>query len=136
MTHFRNIIIPLVASFILMLAGCHHDSITLNELTSIDSMLTVAHQYEDALHHLDSMQPDGFSQEERAYYSLLLAQARFKNYIDDTTDAVINVAVNYYKNSNDNEKRTRAYLYQGCVYEGMKKQEKAVESYKMAEKTI
>ena len=135
MTHFRNITIPIVTILILMLAGCHHDSTTLQELVSIDSMLTVAHQYENALHRLDSIQLDGFNKEERAYYSLLLAQARFKNYIDDTTDTVINVAVNYYKNSNDNEKRTRAYLYQGCVYEGMKKQEKAVESYKMAEKT-
>ena len=82
---------------------------------------------------MDSLNPAGFNKAERAYYSLLLTQSHYKNYIDDTTDAVINLAVDYYNNSNDHEKRTRSLLYQGCVYEVMGQPEKAIASYKNAE---
>lgn len=82
---------------------------------------------------MDSLNPAGFNKAERAYYSLLLTQSHYKNYIDDTTDAVINLAVDYYNNSSDHEKRTRSLLYQGCVYEVMGQPEKAIASYKNAE---
>ena len=105
----------------------------MRQLYGIDSMLTVARQFEAAQLRLDSLNPDRFNQAERAYYSLLLTQSHYKNYIDDTTDDVINVAVDYYKNHGDREKRTRSLLYQGCVYEVMGHPEKAIASYKEAE---
>ena len=105
----------------------------MRELASIDSVLTIARQYEAAQHRLDSLHPEGFNKDERAYYSLLLTQSHYKNYINDTTDAVINTAVDYYKSHGDHEKRTRSLLYQGCVYEIMGMAEKAIEAYKNAE---
>ncbi|MBR2084216.1 MAG: hypothetical protein IJ879_06325, partial [Muribaculaceae bacterium] len=135
MTRFWNIIISFAAIFTLVLTGCHHDSATMRELANIDSTLTVSRQYETALHRLDSLQPDGFNKEESAYYSLLLTQAHYKLFVDDTTDSVINIAVDYYKNSSDHEKRTRSLVYQGAVYEVMGDLEKAVESYKKADET-
>ena len=135
MTRFRNIIISFAAIFTLVLTGCHHGSATMQELAAIDSTLTVSRQYETALHRLDSLQPDSFNKEERAYYSLLLTQAHYKCFVDDTTDSVINIAVDYYKNSSDHEKRTRSLIYQGAVYEVMGDLEKAVESYKKADET-
>ena len=109
------------------------DTPVMRELASIDSTLTVARQYETAQLRLDSLNPEGFSKAERAYYSLLLTQSHYKNYINDTTDAVINEAVDYYKNSSEHEKRTRSLLYQGCVYEIMGEGEKAIASFKDAE---
>ena len=48
MVHFKNILIPFVAVFFLLMAGCSHDSTAMQELTRIDSM--VYHQGErDAL---------------------------------------------------------------------------------------
>ena len=130
----RNLIFA-IFTLSLALTCCQSgsDTATLRELTSIDSTLTVARQYEVAQHRLDSLHPEAFSKAERAYYSLLLTQSHYKNYIDDTTDAVINVAVDYYKHHGDNEKRTRSLLYQGCVYEIMGEAEKAITSYKDAE---
>lgn len=117
------------------LTGCHNDTdtATMRRLARIDSLLTTSRQYEDAQHRLDSLNASGFSQAERAYYSLLLTQSHYKNYIDDTTDAVINVAVDYFKDHGDHEKYSRSLLYQGCVYEGMGQHEKAITSYKNAE---
>ena len=129
-----NIIIAL-GVLVVALACCDGggDTATMRELASIDSTLTVARQYEAAQHRLDALHPEGFNKDERAYYSLLLTQSRYKNYINDTTDAVINTAVEYYKNHGDSEKRTRSLLYQGCVYEIMGEAEKAITSYKDAE---
>ncbi len=109
------------------------DTATMTTLADIDSLLTTARQYELAQHRLDSLRPDGFNEAERAYYNLLLTQSHYKNYIDDTTDAAINEAVNYYKHHGDREKYTRSLLYQGCVYEVMGDAEKAIASYKNIE---
>jgi len=131
----RNLIFTL-AVFTLALTCCNggHDTAAMRELASIDSALTIARQYESAQQRLDSMRPASFSKAERAYYNLLITQAHYKNYIDDTTDAVINEAVNYYKNHGDEpEKLTRSLLYQGCVYEILGDAEKAIASYKDAE---
>ena len=95
------------------------DTATMTTLADIDSLLTTARQYELAQHRLDSLHPDRFNEAERAYYNLLLTQSHYKNYIDDTTDAAISEAVNYYKHHGDREKYTRSLLYQGCVYEVM-----------------
>lgn len=130
----RNLALTLLV-LSLALACCNggKNTATMRELASIDSALTIARQYETALLRLDSLNPADFSKAERAYYSLLLTQSHYKNYINDTTDAVINTAVDYYKNSGDHEKRTRSLLYQGCVYGGMGEAEKAIASYKEAE---
>ena len=130
----RNLIIPLLL-FCLALTCCNggSDTATMRELSAIDSLLSKARQYELAQHRLDSLHPSGFNQAERAYYSLLLTQSHYKNYIDDTTDAVINEAVDYYEHHGDREKYTRSLLYQGCVYQMMGDAEKAIASYKDAE---
>ena len=130
----RVLIIPLLLLGI-VLAGCSggSDTAAMRELAGIDSLLSKARQYELAQQRLDSLHTEGFNQSERAYYSLLLTQSHYKNYINDTTDAVINEAVNYYKHRDEPEKYTRSLLYQGCVYEMMGDDEKAITSYKDAE---
>ena len=124
----------ITAAIALMLWSCHggNDTGSMQELSRIDSLLS-AKQNEEAQQRIQSIQPKDFSDEENAYYSLLLTQSHYKNYIDDTTDAVINKAVEYYKGHGDNEKRTRSLLYQGCVYEVMGKHEEAIASYKNVE---
>ncbi len=101
----QNLIISLLL-FCLALTCCNggSDTATMRELSAIDSLLSKARQYELAQHRLDSLHPGEFNQAERAYYSLLLTQSHYKNYIDDTTDAVINVAVDYFEHHGDREK--------------------------------
>ena len=68
MVHFKNILIPFVAVFFLLMAGCSHDSTAMQELTRIDSM--VYHQGErDALPILQKMDTKGLNRDEMAYFS-------------------------------------------------------------------
>lgn len=129
----KLILALLVLSVTLACCNGGSDTPVMRELAGIDSTLSITRQYEVAQLRLDSLHPEGFTKAERAYYSLLLTQSHYKNYIDDTTDAVINIAVDYYNNSSNQEKRTRSLLYQGCVYEVMGLPEKAIASYKSVE---
>ena len=132
MIHIKNVFIPLVAVFSLMIAGCHHDSATMRELSRIDSM--VYHQQEkEALPLLQQMDTKPFSKEERAYHAVLLSMAMYKNYVPCTSDSAINEAVGYFKKSGDNLKYLKALVAQGCVNEDMGNLEQAVNSYHQAE---
>ena len=132
MIHIKNFIIPLVAVFSLMIAGCHHDSATMRELSRIDSM--VYHQQEkEALPLLQQMDTEPLSKEERAYHAVLLSMAMYKNYVPCTSDSAINEAVGYFKKSGDNLKYLKALVAQGCVNEDMGNLEQAVNSYHQAE---
>lgn len=133
MIHFRNIIILLTAVFLLVLASCHHDTATLQELSRIDSM--VYHQHEqEALPLLQQMNIEQFSKKERAYHAVLLSMALYKNYVPCTNDSAINQAVKYFKKSGDDLKYLKALVAQGCVNEDMGHLEQAVKSYHQAEK--
>ena len=132
MINARNIIIPLAAVVALLLAGCHHDSATMSELARIDSM--VYHQHEkEALPLLLQMKTDQLSKQERAYHTVLLSMAMYKNYVPCTSDSAINEAVCYYRNKGDDLKYLKALVAQGCVNEDIGQLEQAVESYHQAE---
>ena len=132
MINARNFIIPLAAVVALLLAGCHYDSATMSELARIDSM--VYHQHEkEALPLLLQMKTDQLSKQERAYHTVLLSMAMYKNYVPCTSDSAINEAVSYYRNKGDDLKYLKALVAQGCVNEDMGQLEQAVESYHHAE---
>ena len=132
MIHIKNFIFPLAAVFSLLLAGCQHDSVTMQELARIDTM--VYHQHEkEALPLLQQMNTEQFSDEERAYHTVLLSMAMYKNYIPCTSDSAINEAVDYYRKSGDDLIYLKALVAQGCVNEDMDHLEQAVDSYHQAE---
>ena len=132
MINVRNFFIPLAAVIALVMGGCHHDSATMSELARIDSM--VYHQHEkEALPLLLQMKTDQLSKQERAYHTVLLSMAMYKNYVPCTSDSAINEAVSYYRNKGDDLKYLKALVAQGCVNEDMGQLEQAVESYHHAE---
>ena len=57
------------------------------------------------------VQTDLQSEEHRARYALLYSQALDKNYIDLTSDSLINIAVDYYKNRDDVKAKFLSYYY-------------------------
>ena len=132
MINIKNIPIALVAAFVLMAAGCHHDSATMRELSRIDTMVYHYHEQE-ALPLLQKMNTGQMSKQEQAYHAVLLSMALYKNYIPSTSDSAINEAVNYYKRSGDDLKYLKALISQGCVYEDIGDLERAVESFHHAE---
>jgi len=132
MMNYRNLTITIMALLALIMAGCHHNSATMQDLSSIDSM--VYHQQEkEALTLLRQMNTQQMSKKERAYHAVLLSMAMYKNYIPCTSDSAINAAVSYYKNSGDDLMYLKALIAQGCVNEDMGNLDQAVESYHHAE---
>ena len=132
MIRFRNIIFPLAAAFFLLMAACHHDTATMQELSRIDTM--VYHQGErEALPILKKMDTKGFNREEMDYYSLLLTMAQYKCYERFASDSVINEVVDHYRKSDDKAKYLKALVAKGCVLEDMGDLDKAVETYHQAE---
>ena len=60
---------------------------------------------------------DDFQKEKnRARYALLHSQALDKNYIDVTSDSLISVAVDYYKDKDDVRSKFLSYYYMGRVH--------------------
>ena len=73
------------------------------------------------------------SRKDSAHYALLVSQARYKLFIDDTSDSLINIAVNYYSNTNDDYHSFLSYYYQGCIYSNSRQYQKAALSLTKAE---
>ena len=72
---------------------------------------------DSALNLLRTLTFDDFQKESnRARYALLHSQALDKNYIDVTSDSIISVAVDYYKNENEVRNKFLSYYYMGRVH--------------------
>ena len=88
----------------------------------------------EALMKLKEFNADDFSIDDKAYYDLLLAMAKYKNYCQFNNDSAINAAVNHYKKTNQPALYVRALIAKGCVNEELGDLDKAVECYHQTEK--
>ncbi|MCD7939941.1 MAG: hypothetical protein LUH50_07595 [Bacteroides intestinalis] len=90
-------------------------------------------QPDSALNILRGISMENFAtQVDSAYYSLLLTQARDKNYIVQTDDSLIRYAVAYYDKTNDVRMQAKAHYYWGCVYRDMNRQAEAFREFLIA----
>ena len=69
----------------------------------------------------------------RARYALLYSQALDKNYIDETNDSLINIAVDYYRHTDDVLSKFLSFYYLGRVYTNAGESVKAMQAYTEAE---
>lgn len=69
---------------------------------------------------------------DKAYYALLITQAKDKNYIHQTNDSLIRTAVEYYSSTNNKKMQAEAYYYWGCTYRNNNQQSTAIEKYLIA----
>lgn len=53
---------------------------------------------------------------DRALYALLMTQARYKSCVLLENDSLIQIAVRYYRNTEDKERLAESYFYSGCVH--------------------
>ena len=71
---------------------------------------------DSALSILNAVSPDEMGQNStRAHYALLYTQAQDKNYIDETNDSLISVAVDYYRHTDDVRRKFLSHYYKGRV---------------------
>lgn len=79
---------------------------------------TLMYEHPDsALRLLETIQhPEWLTGQTQADYALLLTQARSRNLIPATSDSLIRIAVDYYRNSDQKEQKVKALLHLGDVY--------------------
>lgn len=77
--------------------------------------------------------PEKASKEQYALWCLLITQARDKQHIEHTSDSLINMAVHYFDEADNIERRAQSYYCQGRVFTDMLLFDKAIVSYLKAE---
>lgn len=70
----------------------------------------------------------------QARYALLYTEAQYKNYINETSDSLIMIAVRYYSNHNNTFYRFLSYYYLGCIYSNSKQYVDAILALTQAER--
>ena len=119
MTHFIRHAI-LFALIGLSLSSCHFSGGN-NQLAVLQRADSLMENHPDsALSLLESIDnTDTLLRADRAYYALLLTQAKDKNYIKHTTDSVMHEVVDYYDSGNNDVLRMKAHYYLARVYQDM-----------------
>lgn len=116
--------------FILSLYGCNVEtSKVINE--TLYQAETCMEEYPDsALLLLQRiLHPEKLRGKAQADYALLYSQACDKNLISITNDSLIQVAVKYYEDKDENLDAAKSYFYLGCVYRNAHQDAMAIEGY-------
>lgn len=124
-------IITFISILALLQTACNHTTENNTLLIQADSLLKS--QPDSALRILQSIPTEDLKTEaDIAYHALLLTQARDKNYIAQTDDSLIRIAVQYYDAHKQAEMQARAYYCWGSVYRDKNEQAAATEKYLLA----
>lgn len=124
----RKRTIALIAILTALLAACTEKTDYNTLLVRADSLMNL--HPDSALNILESISTESLkTKADRAYYALLLTQARDKNYIVQTDDSLIRIAVRYYDSMRDNRMQARAYYLWGSVCRDKNRQTEAIEKY-------
>lgn len=92
---------------------------------------------DSALAILESISsPEKFSGADRAFYALLLTQAKHKNAIPLEDDSLIKIAVDYYGDRKKSMNAAKAHYYLGATYRDMRRISFAVDEYLTALRLI
>lgn len=118
----------LLSIYTILLAACTGRLSYNRLLVQADSLMQS--RPDSALQLLESLETQKLStRADNAYYALLLTQARDKNFILQTDDTLIKLAIQYYNTQNDNEMLAKAHYYQGCVWRDNNDYPKAINEF-------
>ena len=117
------------------LSSCSRGNREVNQ--SLERIEAVVGQYPDSalveLCRLDSLLSSGKlsleGEAQRARYALLKTQTRDKNWIDDTSDSLILIALRYYDAHGSQREQMLAHYYHGCIWRNAKEYGRAYASY-------
>ena len=120
---------------LLCITACQKQSFMADKLLQAEALMN--EHPDSALNLLKGIaQPELQTQEHRARYALLYSQALDKNYIDLTSDSLINIAVDYYKDRDDVRAKFLSYYYQGRIYTNANNLTQATLAYLEAEQLV
>ena len=119
----------------LMITGCRKQYPVAEKLLQAEAVMN--EHPDSALNLLKGIaQPELQTQAHHARYALLYSQALDKNYIDLTSDSLINIAVDYYKDRDDVRAKFLSYYYQGRIYTNANNLTQATLAYMEAEQLV
>ena len=119
----------------LMITGCRKQYPVAEKLLQAEAVMN--EHPDSALNLLKGIeQPELQTREHHARYALLYSQALDKNYIDLTSDSLINIAVDYYKDRDDVRAKFLSYYYQGRIYTNANNLTQATLAYMEAEQLV
>ena len=120
---------------LLGITGCRKHYPVADKLLQAEAVMN---EYPDsALNLLKGIaQPELHTQAHHARYALLYSQALDKNYIDLTSDSLINLAVDYYKDRDDVRAKFFSYYYLGRIYTNANNLTQATLAYMEAEQLV
>ena len=120
---------------LLCITACQKQSFMADKLLQAEALMN--EHPDSALNLLKGIaQTELQTQEHRARYALLYSQALDKNYIDLTSDSLINIAVDYYKDRDDVRAKFLSYYYQGRIYTNANNLTQATLAYLEAEQLV
>ena len=117
--------LALTLGMLLLLVACASPEVD-KRLADIEQQMHS--QPDSALAHIQelSLQHRITHPRQRAWHALLHAQALDKNFIDSTNDSIINIAVEYYENSNDLYHKMLSFYYLGRIKYNAKEYEPCI----------
>ena len=128
----RGILLYILIFLGLSVAGCRGGRSYDSRLAAADSL--VASQPDSALRLLRGVGFDSMcSDADRAYFALLLTQAKYKCDETITSTDTIDIALDYFSDGSDADKRLRSLIYRGASLTDMGEITSAMEAYKQAE---
>lgn len=123
--------IALIAILTALLTACTETTGYNTTLVQADSLMNL--HPDSALNMLESISTDSLkTKADHAYHALLLTQARDKNYIVQTDDSLIQVAVRYYDTHENAPLQARAYYCWGSLYRDRNDYSQAIDKYTIA----
>ena len=133
----KNILFILTILLLLVCTACYRSTRHVTEhLSQAEELIWAAP--DSALHILESISTSRhLTGKEQADYALLLSLAQYRCYISVSSDSLINLAIEYYKDKNDADKKGAAFYVKGCILEEYTKDiPNALLAYKEAEMCI
>lgn len=133
----KNILFILTILLLLACTACYRSTRHVTEhLSQAEGLIWAAP--DSALHILESISTSRhLTGKEQADYALLLSLAQYRCYIPVSSDSLINLAIEYYKDKNDVDKKGAAFYVKGCILEEYTKDiPNALLAYKEAEMCI
>lgn len=128
----RTIFISLFLFCLINILGCRNQSSD-SRLAMADSLMFISP--EKSLSILESISDvEKHEEKERAYYALLLSQAKSRNRITPENDSLIRIAINYYSKNEDTYRRAWCYLVASDIYEVLDRDSLAIFYARDAEK--
>lgn len=133
----KNILFNLTIILLLACTACDRSTRHVTEnLSQAEELIWTAP--DSAMHLLESISASRhLTGKEQADYALLLSLAQYRCYIPVSSDSLINLAIEYYKDKNDADKKGAAFYVKGCILEEYCKDiPNALLAYKEAEMCI